>query len=1097
MNRLKKIGILMTLLSIGITPSLSAAPDTTVNRYATAADAAFWPSVNEGDYIFFQGNNDGGDDIYAPAGDEKFLRIELPVGKKILIYAGDYERILINGAYCQSTRDIPTKITNLGGQVRWGNSTENNQYRTLELYNFDHLHLTGKYDPANQTGDSQYLGHNGGDALDSGDYYEQYGLWGNPRWTGPVYHGSHGNGVRIYKFDTVKVDYVSSWGGYFASFNIKTDNPANPGEVEVDVQDCFAGFGEGEAFYISYSTKAYNQDITKLTLRNNISAFTGAEALQTDNLAEGSVIENNVSLGSATFYRHPFQARYQDNQHQLSFVEGNITVQNNIFAGTHGSLHNFRYRDANSGTVTGRTDPSPDKPVTMQNNFYGFGRTTMGYMWQGDGITPYLFKDNVYGSILVPAYDDTLTIDPDNDAGFFNLGNSNTDITFDGNIYPEGRDLYFASTGDGSNVTRTDNLQQEAPTIQFKNSGFSNDLDWRKITFWAAQYLNTPTDSGLNRDGEYISYQLDDIVIYYDSSGFTKFFKCIQAHAGDFDPNTSPSHWTQLTWNGRNMPPLDLRIRKDTYYNYRGMGLTYNEANETAVDPTAPVITLTGAAANFKKGTPYYEPGFSAVDNKDGDITDQVVAEWVGAAYDPEQLGNYIRRYRVTDQAGNIAQEVFRTVSVSAANITITRQIKLNMHQTGQVNLSDWTDLANDHQGLINTKGVATVTDLFDSNGQATGYVLTIDNTEGSDSEHYKTHNNGTGRAIGDFPAVVTQKGLRLRDPHENPCQLRFTNLPTNRYYDIAFTGYVSDTGDRLESTLSHVSTAQSATINVRNNQDEVGLLSNLPTDSSGALTVTFSTATSGGLPNISGLIIREKTAQGISGSAPACLLPAAITTAAGETTDPINLTLTDADTPTSELNITAFSSDSDILPQSDIVISGTGADRQLTFTPRDSGTITATVLVDDGLTYVPHEVQVRVLNAAYHTWIKSYYMEELQDPSLEESMWGLLADSDGDGLNNLLERFWKMNPRIPNSAPVQDIALSPTYMTVHFETSKDLTDLGWTPLWSADLFEWNDEGLEISPPQDTGTMHAYVASIPRSMVSDRGFFKIEVTASD
>ena len=212
---MKHILLLTPLFSSLIAPTLWAEPDTVTNRYATAVDAACWPSVNEGDYIFFQGNNDGGDDIYAPAGDEKFLRIELPVGKKILIYAGDYERILINGAYCQSTPESPTKVTNLGGQVRWGNSTEGNQYRTLELYNFDHLHLTGKYDPVNQTGDAQYLGHNDGVALGSGDYYERYGLWGNPRWTGPVYHGSYGNGVRIYRFDTVKVDYVSSWGGLF------------------------------------------------------------------------------------------------------------------------------------------------------------------------------------------------------------------------------------------------------------------------------------------------------------------------------------------------------------------------------------------------------------------------------------------------------------------------------------------------------------------------------------------------------------------------------------------------------------------------------------------------------------------------------------------------------------------------------------------------------------------------------------------------------------------------------------------------------------------------------------------------------------------
>ncbi|MGJ8672096.1 immunoglobulin-like domain-containing protein [Rubritalea sp.] len=962
---LHKTLFLLLFFVLSFPHSLFAAPDTTTNRYATVADADYWPSVNEGDYIFFQGNNDNGDDIYAAAG-TNHLKVELPAGRKILIYAGDYERILINGEGCESTAENPTVITNLGGQVRWGNSQEANHYRTLELYNFDHLHLTGKYDLESQTGDAAYLGHNGGENLGTGDYYERYGLWGNPKWSGILYHNSYGNGVRIYRCKTTKIDYVASWGGYFASFNVKTDNPSAPGEVEVDIQDCFAGFGEGEAFYISYSTKAYDQDITKLTLRNNITVFTGAEALQTDNLAEGSVIENNICLGSATFFRHPFQARFQDNLHQLSFAEGDVTVRNNLLIGTNGALHQFRYRDANSGTVTGRTDPTADKPVTMENNFYGFGRTTMGYMWQGDGITPYLFKNNVYGDITVPGTDDTISVEQEDDSGFFKIANNNNAITFEGNMYPAGRDLYFISTVDGGNITRTNNIQQAAPTIQFKNSGFSNAIDWRTITFWAAAYDNTPTDFEVNKNGEFIPYALGEIVIFYDAAGNTKFFECVQAHAGDYNPNSSPAYWSQLTWDGRDLPPFDLRIEKDTYYNYRGMGLTYNEANETSSDLTAPVITLVGGAANFKKGTPYYEPGFAAIDNKDGDLSDQVVVEWVGEEYDSQQLGNYQLSYQVIDAAGNISEESFRSVIVSDSNVSITKEIKINMHQNGQVNLSDWTDLANSTQGLLNSKGEATITQLFDSDSQSTGYVLTIDNIEGGASEHYKTHNNGTGngREIGAFPAVVTQRGLRLRDPHENPCQLHFTNLRNDRYYDIYFTGYISEAGNSLESTLTHISSNQSATVDIRENANEVGLLSNLSTDGSGALIVDFTTATSGGLPNISGVIIEEKSAVGLASHAPSMNQPSAVSAIIDEETTPIGLVLADEDSLVSDLTITAFTSDSNILALDDILITGDGVSRQVTLVARAVGEVDVTLLVGDGVTYVPYIFRVNVVKS-------------------------------------------------------------------------------------------------------------------------------------
>jgi len=247
-----------------------AQPDTTTNRYADNNDAAYWNNVNEGDYIFFTGNINNGASIYAGG---TVLTLTLPAGKKILIWRGEYRRILINGVNCASTAANPTIITNLGGQVKWGYSEESNHYRSLELQNFEHLYLSGKYDPAQQTGHLDFKGHNAGDDYDSGNFHEKYGLWGNPRWSGTRFNGTFSNIVRIHGFKTLKIDYVAATEGGFAGFNLKSDNPANPEDVEIDVQDCFTGWTESEGFYISYSTSAAGQDITKLTLKNNIMAF--------------------------------------------------------------------------------------------------------------------------------------------------------------------------------------------------------------------------------------------------------------------------------------------------------------------------------------------------------------------------------------------------------------------------------------------------------------------------------------------------------------------------------------------------------------------------------------------------------------------------------------------------------------------------------------------------------------------------------------------------------------------------------------------------------------------------------------------------------
>lgn len=554
--------IIISLLFVFNALVSMAQPDTTTNRFADVADAAYWNNVNEGDYIFFTGNIDNGKSIYAGG---SVFTLSLPLGKKILIWRGDYRRILINGVNCVSTAAQPTIVTNLGGQVKWGYSELNNHYRSLILENFEHLYLSGKYDPAQQTGNADFLGHNGGDDYASGDYYENYGFWGNPKWSGIRFYGSYTSIVRIWGFTTLKIDYVAASEGGFAGFNIKSDNPAVPEEVEIDIQDCFTGWTESEGFYISYSTSAINQDITKLTMKNNIMAFNGTEALQTDNLVEGTVIENNVAFAGACFHRTPFQDLYQDGLHQLSFCEGGVTVQNNVMINGN-TLHQLRYKDPGPGRVT----PDSTKKVLLKNNYYGYSRSNIAYVWQGDGITQYEIDSNVYGPISTPtsrdAYNNYVEW-----PYYFKLCNDNTPIEIKNTIYPGDRPLYEGICGQ-EQVDTSSLTAGAAPIVDFKDSGFDDNFDYRNITFWSAEYGTA------DKAGQFIPYDLNDIVFYYDdSTGSTYFYECIQAHSGNFNPNTSPTHWEKLNWSGNDLPPLDLRMECNSYYDNRDIGLTYKD----------------------------------------------------------------------------------------------------------------------------------------------------------------------------------------------------------------------------------------------------------------------------------------------------------------------------------------------------------------------------------------------------------------------------------------------------------------------------------------------------------------------------------------
>jgi hypothetical protein len=80
------------------------------------------------------------------------------------------------------------------------------------------------------------------------------------------------------------------------------------------------------------------------------------------------------------------------------------------------------------------------------------------------------------------------------------------------------------------------------------------------------------------------------------------------------------------------------------------------------VDTSAPIITLLGENPMvLEVGTPYSEPGCTALDSKDGDITASVV---VTGTVDHTVLGRYTLRYNVSDTSGNPADEKTRIVNV-------------------------------------------------------------------------------------------------------------------------------------------------------------------------------------------------------------------------------------------------------------------------------------------------------------------------------------------------------------------------------------------------------------------------------------------------
>ncbi|TPE44942.1 DUF5011 domain-containing protein [Pontibacter mangrovi] len=107
---------------------------------------------------------------------------------------------------------------------------------------------------------------------------------------------------------------------------------------------------------------------------------------------------------------------------------------------------------------------------------------------------------------------------------------------------------------------------------------------------------------------------------------------------------------------------------------------------------TAPAITLLGDnPMTLTVGDTYTEPGATATDAEDGDISASIV---ITGTVDTATAGTYTKYYNVTDSQGLAATEATRTVQVNAAGATqLNAPGSFTATASGdtQINLS-WTD---------------------------------------------------------------------------------------------------------------------------------------------------------------------------------------------------------------------------------------------------------------------------------------------------------------------------------------------------------------------------------------------------------------------
>jgi hypothetical protein len=145
--------------------------------------------------------------------------------------------------------------------------------------------------------------------------------------------------------------------------------------------------------------------------------------------------------------------------------------------------------------------------------------------------------------------------------------------------------------------------------------------------------------------------------------------------------------------------------------------------------------------------------------------------------------------------------------------------------------------------------------------------------------------------------------------------------------------------------------------------------------------------------------------------AAPTLSVLANKTISPGTTTGAIPFTIGDQDTSVSALSLRRTSSNTALVPDSNVVPGGSGANRTVTVTPLAGllGSTTITLTVDDGYLTTSQSFVVTVTGTPLETWRFANFGSTLAAGDAADD-----ADPDGDGQNNRAEFAAGTDPKNP-----------------------------------------------------------------------------------
>lgn len=325
----------------------------------------------------------------------------------------------------------------------------------------------------------------------------------------------------------IEIEFIEVTRSGFAGIRLLNDAAQITRPMaNVKLHDNYVHDVDGEGIYLGWTGAPPSNLMPGLEVYDNRFIRTGNEALQVQNLGEGTHIHHNVMAYGAMHWRDNGLGAYQDANSQIQMREGTIVVEQNVFIGAASTLwSSFRGAESGDGPIA----------VSYRDNYVSHNRVGLGAYLGGaaEGDSTHTFDGNVF-RLIDFSYD---AIDPtavDANEIFRFAGAITSPIVITNNRW-EGDNALVAGLG-GPNgtvgtITATGNENMAVPPITFVAALAEGPF---QLEFWTAVMTRAPGSPAR-------VYEPGEMVIYTDG----KLYRAT-AQSSDAPPPDHPEAWESL-----------------------------------------------------------------------------------------------------------------------------------------------------------------------------------------------------------------------------------------------------------------------------------------------------------------------------------------------------------------------------------------------------------------------------------------------------------------------------------------------------------------------------------------------------------------------